>query len=71
MPNRFYFNTDELKIIVFKYNLNNRDVYKWTNKIKNKFYIGSAQCCKFKKKIKELFYLLLKFCFYNKILKIP
>ena len=44
VPEKSYLKASELKAIIFKENKNKSGIYKWTNKINNKSYVGSANC---------------------------
>ena len=43
IPVKSYFKASELKTIVFKDNKNKSGIYRWTNKINNKSYVGSSE----------------------------
>jgi len=43
IPVKSYFNASEDKAIIYKENKNQCGIYRWTNKINNKSYVGSSE----------------------------
>ena len=75
IPIKSYFKASELKAIIFKENKNKSGIYRWTNLITGKSYVGSANCLfkRFKKyfsayNLKEIL-KTSKSIIYNSLLK--